>query len=252
MTKEQWKHIWGMKCLGKIRQFLWRFTHNSLAVNRNLERRGVEVDVSCIMCSRQIEDGGHLFFKCKCVKPLWRELLLENQRCVLAGMGSAKDIMEHALKLEEKVQMKVALLLYLWWSERNAVREGDRRRTTSDLAYVIHKNAEEFIELNKKPSGGQMRRVQQWCRPPPNWLKVNTDGAFLENTRKGGWGYVIRDEEGDVIGAGAGRLEHIRDAFQAEVAASIQGIRASVQKGITRVILETDSLTLKHALENNS
>jgi ribonuclease HI len=83
-------------------------------------------------------------------------------------------------------------------------------------------------------------------------LKVNTDGAFLENTRKGGWGYVIRDEEGDVIRAGAGHVEHIRDAFQAEVVASIQGIQASVQKGITRVILETNSLILKHALENNS
>jgi hypothetical protein len=44
----------------------------------------------------------------------------------------------------------------------------------------------------------------------------------------------------------------IRDAFQADVAASTQGIRATIHKGMTRAILETDSLILKHALKNKS
>jgi hypothetical protein len=50
LAKEQGRKFWGLKCPGNIRQFLWRFTHNSLAVNRNLERRGMEVDTSCTMC----------------------------------------------------------------------------------------------------------------------------------------------------------------------------------------------------------
>jgi hypothetical protein len=43
--------------------------------------------------------------------------------------------------------MKVVILLWLWWSERNAVREGDRRGIAGELAYVVHKNAVEFLEL---------------------------------------------------------------------------------------------------------
>lgn len=46
---------------------------------------------------------------------------------------------------------------------------------------------------------------------------------------------MIRDDAGDVITAGAGRLEHVRDVLQTEVTDSIQGIQAASDKGITRV-----------------
>jgi hypothetical protein len=58
--------------------------------------------------------------------------------------------MVHILQLEEKLQLKVVLLLWRWWSERNGVREGERRRTAADLAYVVHTNTEEFLEIYKE------------------------------------------------------------------------------------------------------
>jgi hypothetical protein len=79
-----------------------------------------------------------------------RELCLEEQRCTLASKTSAKEVVAHILQMEERVQLKVVLLLWLWCSERNGVREGEHRRTTSDLTYVVHKNAEEFLELRPR------------------------------------------------------------------------------------------------------
>lgn len=68
----QWKLLWKIGCPGKIRHFLWRFAHNSLALRKNLERRGMDLDTRCVMCSRQSEDGAHLFFfKCKYVQRVW-------------------------------------------------------------------------------------------------------------------------------------------------------------------------------------
>lgn len=64
----QWKRLWKLKYPGKIRHFLWRFAHNSLALRRVLEHRGMEVDTRCVVCNRLNEDGGHLFFKCKHVR----------------------------------------------------------------------------------------------------------------------------------------------------------------------------------------
>lgn len=93
---------------------------------------------------------------------------------------------------------------------------------------------------------------QRWSKPPDDWLKINTDGAFLPKLSEGGWGFVIRDEMGDVILAGAGKLPRVRDAFQSEVNAGIRGVRAAIDNGISKVILETDSLLLKQALENDS
>jgi hypothetical protein len=100
LERKQWKMIWGLKCQGKVKQFLWHFTHNILAVQRNLEKRGVKMkNVSCVMCSRRLKDGGQLFFNCKYVKQLWRELCPEKQRCTLATKSSAKEKVVHILQM---------------------------------------------------------------------------------------------------------------------------------------------------------
>jgi hypothetical protein len=65
------KKLWKIKCPSKIRHFLWRFAHNSLALRRVLEHRGTEVDTRCVVCNRLIGDGGHMFFKCKHVRAVW-------------------------------------------------------------------------------------------------------------------------------------------------------------------------------------
>lgn len=38
----QWHKIWQLRLPNKIKMFAWRFAHNSLAVRRNLTRRGVK------------------------------------------------------------------------------------------------------------------------------------------------------------------------------------------------------------------
>jgi phosphotransferase system IIA component len=131
------------------------------------------------------------------------------------------------------------------------VHEGERKRSTSDLAYVIHRNAEEFLEIRSKPAGGPNSPRKRWQKPPCDWLKVNSDGAFSAALGKGGWGFVIRDEEGDVVAAGAGALKHVHEAFHTEVLACYQGAMAVADKGIDKIILETDSLMLKQAMESD-
>ena len=41
---------------------LWRVTHNTHPMLRNIERNGIELDTSCVLYHRLLEDGGHLFF----------------------------------------------------------------------------------------------------------------------------------------------------------------------------------------------
>jgi hypothetical protein len=73
----------------------------------------------------------------------------------------------------------------IWWSERNGVREGEHRRTAADLAYVVHTNTEEFLEIHKESVGRPHNSQKQWHRPPGEWLKINTDGAFSASTGEG-------------------------------------------------------------------
>lgn len=63
-----------------------------------------------------------------------------------------------------------------------------------------------------------------------------------------GWGFVIRDEHGEVKAAGAGKLERVTDALHAEALAMLHAIHTASQMGCHKVLLETDSAQLKTAV----
>jgi hypothetical protein len=73
---------------------------------------------------------------------------------------------------------------------------------------------EETVFHGKQRSGivqSQMT-IKQWQPPPEYVLKINFDGTFTKENRKGAWGFIIRDHSGFGIAAGAGTMEY---AFQA-------------------------------------
>jgi hypothetical protein len=63
--RTNWKQIWQLKAPNKLKMFVWRLAHNSLAHRTRIQRLGVELDTSCPVCKRLDEDGGHIFLKCK-------------------------------------------------------------------------------------------------------------------------------------------------------------------------------------------
>uniref|UniRef100_J3ND68 RNase H type-1 domain-containing protein n=1 Tax=Oryza brachyantha TaxID=4533 RepID=J3ND68_ORYBR len=112
--------------------------------------------------------------------------------------------------------------------------------------------AREFIRLNKKDAPAKIRENIHWKRSTQDKLKININGGYQCNTNQGGWGYVIRDRFGAVVQAGVGAVAHLMDTFHAEVLAYAEAIRAAQERGMSRIELETDSLLLQQALQDNS
>lgn len=81
-------------------------------------------------------------------------------------------------------------------------------------------------------------------------LKLNIDGAFQETQKTGGWGFILRNSEGQGLLAGAGRLAFVHDADSAEARACQAALLAASVQGITEVGIETDSLILVSALKS--
>ncbi|XP_066395703.1 uncharacterized protein [Miscanthus floridulus] len=79
------------------------------------------------------------------------------------------------------------------------------------------------------------RREQRWRAPPTDFLKINSDGAFVQATFRGGWGFVIRDHQGDAVIAGVGRLAAVPDALTAEASACAKALQAAADIGISRI-----------------
>ena len=212
----------------------------------------MEVDTRCVVCPRMNEDGGHLFFKCKAVKPVWRDMLLEEERRTMGEMNSARGVIEYILCLPEKKQLQVVTLSWLWWQERNRRREGEKGREGAQLAVLIAHTADEFMKIGRPVTVPGPKTKKKWQRPDQDIYKINCDGSFHADTAVGGWGYVIRNDAGEVVLAGAGHCSHLMDALHAELLACQEGIKKAAEQGMWKVIVETDSLLAKSALETNS
>jgi hypothetical protein len=72
-------------------------------------------------------------------------------------------------------------------------------------------------------SGPRQREV--WKHPPAGFLNANCDGAFSPESCSGGWGFVLRDEDGRVISFGYGKLEIILELIHAEIIACLQALQ---------------------------
>jgi len=74
-------------------------------------------------------------------------------------------------------------------------------------------------------------------------------GVSVKRKGKAAGDNVIRDNEGDVIQAGAGKILHALDAWHTELLACINGVKAAQSMGIDNFILETDALLTKQAMQ---
>ena len=77
-------------------------------------------------------------------------------------------------------------------------------------------------------------------KKPASRVVIFTDGASRGNPGPAGAGWVIQDEEGDVIGKGAAFLGR-RTNNEAEYEAVIRGLKAALDAGANEVFLRSDS-----------
>lgn len=95
------------------------------------------------------------------------------------------------------------LLLWLWWTEQNNFREEGRRRSTTEVAYITAAMADRVQASKTVLLLPESRQASRWRRPDLGVLKVNSDGAFDSKTGIGGWGFIIQNDEGALVKAGA-------------------------------------------------
>nr|AAT73658.1 hypothetical protein [Oryza sativa Japonica Group] len=177
----------------QVKHFLWRFAHNTLPLRMNIDRRGMEIDTRCPVCHRLNEDGGHCFFKCKYVKAGWRVMNLKHIRLELMQYSSALDVCKHILNMKEDKMLTTVLFLWNWWDARNKVNAGEDRRSAEQVYDRVMRMVSETSLLSPAKSRPNVQAQRKWHPPILGELKLNFDGAFFDEGKTGGWGFVVRD-----------------------------------------------------------
>lgn len=120
-----------------------------------------------------------------------------------------------------------------------------------EIAYITAFQADAFLKTRPdKPLSENVQR-KKWSKPPVGALKLNSDGSFYSEEKTGGWGFVIRDDNGGVIKAAAGKETCVLDAFHAELLGVQAGLRMVASLGISRLHIETDATLVKEAVEGD-
>jgi ribonuclease HI len=250
VVKFEWKKIWDLKGTSKLKMFVWRLAHNSLANRMKIKRVGVNLDTKCPVCNRLDEDGGHVFLKCKKVKECWVQLGLSDTRCKLMDCNSAQAMLECLWTCEEEVQLKALVLMWEWWGARNKVNAGESIKRASEIIGNVERHLLDFSSLRPPPKPPKPPDTSIWEKPKEDFMKVNFDGAFHEATGTGGWGFIIRNHRGEFVAAGAGRLSLLRDPLHAETLACIAAVKGAAAVGARKVIFESDCSNLVRVLRS--
>jgi hypothetical protein len=171
-----WSKLWNLKLPGKVKIFSWRLCQNSPPTRMNIKRKRVELDTRCPMCYRMDEDGGHLFLKCKCVKHIWRCLLLEDVRQFLLSAPNATAMFESIWTLPSNTQSMVLVLFWDWWTTRNKKSAEGKERTVEETCHIIQRH---WVDFQIKPGGeskGTISNIMtakledRWSKPQENWV----------------------------------------------------------------------------------
>jgi ribonuclease HI len=212
-------------------------------------KKEVKMDsAKCLFCNRCDEEGAHLFIKCKQVKEAWRILGMEQIRRRLADSLSVEYALDTIWKEDEAKRVQILTFWWIWWGNRNKLREGEKVLDAATVAHQTRCYSCEYMEnLGKQRKGKNMKQLT-WQPPVEGVLKINFDGAFKHGQNHAGWGVIVRNNRGEVIAASAGRSEHVNDAFHAELTAAEHAVRLAEQLSAIRVVLETDSQLLMMAL----
>lgn len=145
---------------------------------------------------------------------------------------------------EKDVQLPCVLSMWVLWSTRNDTNVGEAQPQPSVTAELIQRYFTEYSEFYRKQI--QLAPVvRHWSKLQENWLKINADDAFNLSTRQGGWGFVIRDHHGAVVGSGAGTFVHCTDALHAEAIAAMEALSFASGAEMNQVELEVDALNLR-------
>jgi hypothetical protein len=248
----QWKKIWKIIAQPKVKQFMWRLAHNSLATKRNIQSRGIECDTRCVCCNRLGEDGAHLFLKCKEVRRAWMVLKLDQTYNRMCQAVNAKEVVQIVLSLKEEECSLICHFLWKWWTRRNRINAKENVGRIEDAIAQARKWTADALQFcRQRLTEVKIRESAVWTPPSGEFLKINTDGAFQAESRTGGWGFVIRDCDCSIRGSGAGLLTHVTSAAQAEAQACTEALHAAADWGMSQVHIESDSQNLVCALQSS-
>ena len=246
-----WKVVWNLKCPNKIKHFMWRACRNVLPTKQCLLHRKVLTEDKCDFCGES-ESSGHALWGCVIAKETWAETKFRLDKLI----QPPKEFLDMVwLLLESPREMNWdAFAITAWglWNNRKAVRHGEVCKRGKTIAGEAQKYELELCSaIPVRCIGASFApRLKHWSLPPKGTYKVNTDAAVFNNRGSCGFGVVIRNDQGEMMGDLCKKVELPLGAIKAEAKAKATeaGIYLAWDLNLKDIVVEGDSQQVIQAL----
>ncbi|MQL93372.1 hypothetical protein Taro_026015 [Colocasia esculenta] len=275
-NSQQWAVLWSPHIALKWSILLWHLILNSIPVDETVKEKGVSLASKCSCCPQPQEESTlHLFFRSDTADQVWSKLsyLLHFSNKEISAVTDGVTAFLARLEIIATSGRLVrctfmAALLELWCSP-NKPRFQDRgmmakhiiNRTMLSIHAIcicfkfqkvpqawlaaLHQTKHGMEELKSRTP-----TIARWITPPSGRLKLNVDGAFMRTSGTAGGGGILRDHEGNMCWAFARAYRDLNSSLAAKAMALNDGLSICCSKGVSEVLVETDSLNLLQLVTN--
>ena len=242
-----WKLVWKLNRPNKIKHFRWRACKNILPTNFCLASRRVASDSSCGFYG-VYESSGHALWDCAIAAKVWKEVGLNLPKL----NQPIKEFVDVVWMLNEREGVSdwelFAITAWMVWNNKNAFKHEGRCKDPKKIAMEAKEYAKEVANVSLPPSRGNAIVRTKW-RPPQNGrYKVNVDGVVFTSLKSSGIEVVIRNEDGQIMGAMSKNLPLPLGSLEVEAKALEGGIELARDLGLWEVEFESDAQVVVKAV----
>ncbi|XP_065617181.1 uncharacterized protein LOC136062262 [Quercus suber] len=183
----EWRKLWKLKGLERIKMFLWRVVVNALPTKENLMCRMDIEDTCCMLCDQECETSSHLFVKCLMAKALWFSVC-RGLRSDELHLSTSADIIKLILKPPSTlyqaqnqwlVSLNMAFTLKEIWRTHNVVLHHKGEVDLQSSIQSIHSKVHEcYLIFSKTEHNNPDPSTPKWSSPPPGTIKININAVI--------------------------------------------------------------------------
>ncbi|KAL6522139.1 hypothetical protein OROMI_032016 [Orobanche minor] len=245
--ENKWKWAWKLNVSPKVQLFVWRVLKGILPTNVNLIIKFVNVEPGCVGCGGDYETTEHALMECPCVADCWSSL-----HFVVPVLNDQERMDEWLLRgmtgwSVEETESVVTLMWAIWYMRNQKVFQRSTPSSEKITSVALRHLYDYRAATKKSPVQLHVQRDDRWCPPEGGTFKLNADASCQLGIGTGVGG-LVRDEYGVVEWIFAQKLMECLPIEVAEANAILIGVRCAVDKGVRRVVIETDSQIVYYAL----
>ncbi|XP_048334803.2 uncharacterized protein LOC125423727 [Ziziphus jujuba] len=255
-----WKHLWSSKLHERLNFFMWRLASKGLSTASNLMACNLQIDTTdCIHGCGCLETDCHIFFHCQVAKAVWFATPwgIKWDYFVSNSLKEKLNILANPIGVlpidsadKEDFFLCVAIVLdQLWKIKNSTIFENKLFSLGSTMDWLKVRFREAKYAASPYITPLAIPSIQKWHKPPPHFIKLNTDAAIRDGTSM--IGVVARDHLGEVLKIRAVSFPSDNPEL-AEAYGIFQGLLLASKEGWTKLVCESDAKNIISSLNGSN